>query len=155
MGKLVAFIMLLVLIGTPLATLYFLSAHTQLKFAPEPKDIGVSTWIAVRVANPHGERELDGLAIFKRGKVELERAASVGVILGEHGFALELSGIEVERVNDVGGSIIGRINALVTVAEFAMPAATLLAAKGDALATSCAGENVTAIFGGHMSSSDK
>ena len=59
MGKIIAFIMLLVLIGTPLATLYFLSSHTQLRFAPQPKDIGVSTWVAVRVSNPHGERELN------------------------------------------------------------------------------------------------
>jgi murein DD-endopeptidase MepM/ murein hydrolase activator NlpD len=58
MGKIIAFIMLLVLIGTPLATLYFLSSHTALAFHPRPEDIGVSTWVAVRVSNPHGEREL-------------------------------------------------------------------------------------------------
>ena len=59
MGKIIVVIMLLILIGTPLATLYFLSSHTQLKFAPQPKDVGVSTWVAVRVENPHGERQLD------------------------------------------------------------------------------------------------
>jgi murein DD-endopeptidase MepM/ murein hydrolase activator NlpD len=59
MGKIIAFFMLLVLIGTPLATLYFLSSHTRLGFAPQPKNIGVSTWVAVRVSNPHGERELN------------------------------------------------------------------------------------------------
>src|SRR5581483_4154467 len=56
MGKIIAFIMLLILVATPLATLYFLSSHTQLAFAPEPHDIGVNTWVAVRVSNPHGVR---------------------------------------------------------------------------------------------------
>lgn len=56
MGKIIAFIMLLILVATPLATLFFLSAHTRLAFAPPPHDIGVNTWVAVRVSNPHGTR---------------------------------------------------------------------------------------------------
>ncbi len=58
MGKIIAVIMLLLLIGTPVATLFFLSSHTKIAFAPPPKDIGVSTWVAVRLSNPHGTREL-------------------------------------------------------------------------------------------------
>jgi len=58
MGKIIAVIMLVLLIGTPVATLFFLSSHTKMAFAPQPKDIGVSTWVAVRVSNPHGTREL-------------------------------------------------------------------------------------------------
>jgi murein DD-endopeptidase MepM/ murein hydrolase activator NlpD len=58
MGKIIAVLMLVALIATPIATLYFLSAHTRLAFAPEPHDIGVSTWVAVRVSNPHGTRDL-------------------------------------------------------------------------------------------------
>jgi hypothetical protein len=58
MGKIIAVIMLALLIATPLATLFFLSSHTKMAFAPPPRDIGVSTWVAVRVSNPHGTREL-------------------------------------------------------------------------------------------------
>ncbi len=50
--------MLVALIATPIATLFFLSSHTKLAFAPQPHDIGVSTWVAVRVSNPHGTRDL-------------------------------------------------------------------------------------------------
>ncbi len=56
MGKIIAFVMLVVLIATPLATLFFLSSHTKLAFDPQPKDIGVNTPVAVRVSNPHGMR---------------------------------------------------------------------------------------------------
>jgi murein DD-endopeptidase MepM/ murein hydrolase activator NlpD len=56
MGKIVALIMLVALIATPIATLFFLSAHTRLAFDPQPKDIGVNTMVAVRVSNPHGVR---------------------------------------------------------------------------------------------------
>src|SRR5579862_4149999 len=68
MGKIIAFIMLLILVATPLATLFFLSSHTRLAFAPPPHDIGVNTWVAVRVSNPHGTRrfaatiEQDGMS---------------------------------------------------------------------------------------------
>jgi hypothetical protein len=58
MGKFIALFMLLALIATPVITLYLLSSHTSLAFAPVPKDIGTNTWIAVRVSNPHGERDL-------------------------------------------------------------------------------------------------
>ena len=58
MGKIIAIVMLVALIATPIATLFFLSAHTRLAFAPPPHDIGVSTWVAVRVSNPHGTRDL-------------------------------------------------------------------------------------------------
>ena len=58
MGKTIALIMLALLIATPMATLLLLSSHTKMAFAPPPKDIGVSTWVGVRLANPHGEREV-------------------------------------------------------------------------------------------------
>src|SRR6202522_4291037 len=58
MGKIIAIVMLVALIATPIATLFFLSAHTRLAFAPQPHDIGVSSWVAVRVSNPHGTRDL-------------------------------------------------------------------------------------------------
>ena len=56
MGKIIAFVMLLVLIATPLTTLFFLSSHTKLAFDPQPKNIGVNTPVTVRVSNPHGMR---------------------------------------------------------------------------------------------------
>lgn len=58
MGKIIAVFMLVFLILTPIATLFVLSSHTKLAFAPQTHDIGVSTWVAVKVANPHGTREL-------------------------------------------------------------------------------------------------
>jgi murein DD-endopeptidase MepM/ murein hydrolase activator NlpD len=58
MGKIIAFIMLLALIATPIATLFFLSSHTRLAFDPQPHEIGVSTWVGMRVSNPHGTRDL-------------------------------------------------------------------------------------------------
>jgi murein DD-endopeptidase MepM/ murein hydrolase activator NlpD len=56
MGKFIALIMLVVLIATPIATLFFLSSHTQLAFDPQPVNIGVSTPVAVHFSNPHGLR---------------------------------------------------------------------------------------------------
>jgi murein DD-endopeptidase MepM/ murein hydrolase activator NlpD len=56
MGKIIALIMLLALIATPITTLFLLSSHTKLAFDPQPKDIGVNTPVAVRVSNPHGMR---------------------------------------------------------------------------------------------------
>ncbi len=56
MGKIIALIMLVALIATPIATLFFLSSHTKLAFDPQPKNIGVNTPVAVRVSNPHGLR---------------------------------------------------------------------------------------------------
>ncbi len=56
MGKIIALIMLVALIATPIATLFFLSSHTKLAFDPQPKDIGVNTPEAVRFSNPHGLR---------------------------------------------------------------------------------------------------
>jgi murein DD-endopeptidase MepM/ murein hydrolase activator NlpD len=56
MGKIIALIMLVALIATPIATLFFLSSHTKLAFDPQPKDVGVNTPVAVRVSNPHGVR---------------------------------------------------------------------------------------------------
>ena len=56
MGKVIALLMLVVLIATPIATLFFLSSHTKLAFGPQTKDIGVNTPVAVRVSNPHGVR---------------------------------------------------------------------------------------------------
>jgi murein DD-endopeptidase MepM/ murein hydrolase activator NlpD len=56
MGKIIAFVMLVALIGTPIATLFFLSAHARLAFDPQPKNIGVNTPVTVRVSDPHGVR---------------------------------------------------------------------------------------------------
>jgi hypothetical protein len=56
MGKIIALIMLVALIATPIATLFFLSAHTRLAFAPQPQAIGLNTPVTVHVANPHGLR---------------------------------------------------------------------------------------------------
>src|SRR5271170_7509015 len=56
MGKIIALIMLLALIATPIGTLFFLSSHTKLAFAPQPQAIGTSTPVTVRIANPHGLR---------------------------------------------------------------------------------------------------
>ncbi len=61
MGKIIALIMLLALIATPVATLYFLSAHTKLDFSPQPASIGVNTPITVHVANPHGLRRFTAI----------------------------------------------------------------------------------------------
>lgn len=58
MGKIIAFLMLVALIATPVTTLFFLSSHTRLAFDPQPHDIGVSTWVGVRASNPHGTRDL-------------------------------------------------------------------------------------------------
>jgi murein DD-endopeptidase MepM/ murein hydrolase activator NlpD len=56
MGKIIAFVMLVALIGTPIATLFFLSAHAKLAFDPQPTNIGVNTPVTVRVSDPHGVR---------------------------------------------------------------------------------------------------
>ncbi len=56
MGKFIAFVMLVALIATPIFTLYVLSAHTKIEFAPQPKAIGGNTLVTVHVANPHGLR---------------------------------------------------------------------------------------------------
>jgi murein DD-endopeptidase MepM/ murein hydrolase activator NlpD len=56
MGKIIALIMLVALIATPIATLLLLSSHTRLAFAPPPKTIGASTPVTVHVSNPHGLR---------------------------------------------------------------------------------------------------
>jgi Peptidase family M23 len=61
MGKIIALIMLLVLIATPISTLFFLSSHTKLAFAGQPKAIGVNTPVAVRVSNPHGLRRFTAI----------------------------------------------------------------------------------------------
>jgi murein DD-endopeptidase MepM/ murein hydrolase activator NlpD len=56
MGKTIAFIMLVALIATPIGTLYLLSSHTKVAFAPVPAAIGAATPVTVHVANPHGLR---------------------------------------------------------------------------------------------------
>jgi murein DD-endopeptidase MepM/ murein hydrolase activator NlpD len=61
MGKIIALLMLVALIATPLGTLYVLSSHTTLAFAPEPKVIGANTPVTVRVANPHGVRRFTAI----------------------------------------------------------------------------------------------
>ncbi|HTW64209.1 MAG TPA: M23 family metallopeptidase [Bryobacteraceae bacterium] len=61
MGKIIALLMLVALIATPLGTLFILSAHTKLAFLPEPKVIGVNTPITVQVANPHGIRRFTAI----------------------------------------------------------------------------------------------
>ena len=61
MGKTIALIMLVVLIATPLGTLYLLSSHTKVAFAPAPAAIGVATPVTVHVANPHGLRRFTAI----------------------------------------------------------------------------------------------
>jgi murein DD-endopeptidase MepM/ murein hydrolase activator NlpD len=58
MGKIIAIVMMVALIATPIGTLFLLSAHAKLAFQPMPQDIGVSTSVTVRVADPHGVRRL-------------------------------------------------------------------------------------------------
>ena len=61
MGKFIAFVMLMALIATPIGTLYLLSSHTKIEFAPPPKVIGGNTPITVHVANPHGLRRFTAI----------------------------------------------------------------------------------------------
>ena len=61
MGRFIAFMMLLVLVATPIGTLYLLSSHTKLGFAAPPKAIGASTPVTVHVANPHGVRRFTAI----------------------------------------------------------------------------------------------
>jgi len=61
MGKFIAFIMLVALIATPIGTLYLLSSHTKIEFAPQPQAIGGNTPVTVRVANPHGLRRFTAI----------------------------------------------------------------------------------------------
>jgi murein DD-endopeptidase MepM/ murein hydrolase activator NlpD len=61
MGKIIALIMLVALIATPISTLYFLSSHTKLAFAPQPTAIGASTSVTVHIANPHGLRRFTAI----------------------------------------------------------------------------------------------
>ncbi len=61
MGKIIALMMLLVLIATPIGTLFFLSSHTSLAFAPQLAIIGASTSITVHVSNPHGLRRFTAI----------------------------------------------------------------------------------------------
>jgi murein DD-endopeptidase MepM/ murein hydrolase activator NlpD len=56
MGKIIAILMLVALIATPVGTLFFLSSHTKLAFAPQPTAIGASTPVTVHISNPHGLR---------------------------------------------------------------------------------------------------
>ena len=56
MGKIIALLMLVALIATPVGTLFFLSSHTKLAFAPQPTAIGASTPVTVHISNPHGLR---------------------------------------------------------------------------------------------------
>ncbi len=61
MGKIIALLMLVALIATPVGTLFFLSSHTKLAFAPRPTAIGASTPITVHAANPHGLRRITAI----------------------------------------------------------------------------------------------
>jgi hypothetical protein len=56
MGKIIALLMLVALIATPVGTLFFLSSHTKLAFAPQPTAIGANTPVTVHISNPHGLR---------------------------------------------------------------------------------------------------
>ena len=66
MGKIIAILMLVALIATPITTLFFLSSHAKLAFDPQPKNIGVSTPVSVRVSDPHGLRRFSA-AIEQNG----------------------------------------------------------------------------------------
>jgi hypothetical protein len=61
MGKIIALLMLVALIATPVGTLFFLSSHTKLAFAPQPTAIGASTPVTVHISNPHGLRRFTGI----------------------------------------------------------------------------------------------
>jgi hypothetical protein len=53
--------MLLAVVATPIGTLYMLSSHTKLAFAPQPTTIGASTPVTVHFANPHGLRKFTAI----------------------------------------------------------------------------------------------
>jgi murein DD-endopeptidase MepM/ murein hydrolase activator NlpD len=61
MGKIIALLMLVALIATPVGTLFLLSSHTKLAFAPQPTAIGASTPITVHASNPHGLRRITAI----------------------------------------------------------------------------------------------
>src|SRR5580700_9357664 len=61
MGKIIALLMLLALIATPVGTLFLLSSHTKLAFALLPTAIGASTPITAHVSNPHGLRRFTAI----------------------------------------------------------------------------------------------
>jgi hypothetical protein len=76
MGKIIAFIMLLALIATPISTLFFLSSHTKLAFAPQPTAIGASTPVTVHVANPHGLRRFTAVLEQDGARTTLSETSS-------------------------------------------------------------------------------
>lgn len=57
MGKIIALLMLVALIATPIATLLLLSSHTSVAFSPAPQDVGANTPVTVHIENPHGIRD--------------------------------------------------------------------------------------------------
>jgi murein DD-endopeptidase MepM/ murein hydrolase activator NlpD len=50
--------LLLCLVLFPLISLLVLSGHSQLQFEPAPKAIGTSTPVTLKIANPHGARQV-------------------------------------------------------------------------------------------------
>jgi murein DD-endopeptidase MepM/ murein hydrolase activator NlpD len=59
MAKLTTVLLLLVVIAAAAAvTLFVMSSHSSLAFAPAPATIGISTPISVRIENPHGVRAI-------------------------------------------------------------------------------------------------
>ncbi len=58
MAKAVVLFVVLLAIAAPLGILAFLSAHSAISFDEQPKAIGESTAVNVRIANPHGARRI-------------------------------------------------------------------------------------------------
>ncbi len=95
----------------------------------------------------HGERELDGVGVLGGGEVELERAGA-GVLvrmLGELGLALELAGSWVERMQDGGRGVRGRMQGAQTGVEGFVVEAERMIMNREGLAAAAAGPDVTAV----------
>ena len=60
--KTILVILILLLVVAPIAALLVMSTHTVLSLAAPVKIIGVSTPVAVRMANPHGVRRFSAYA---------------------------------------------------------------------------------------------
>src|SRR3974390_2106586 len=59
MSRLTIFVVIvLAIILAPVLLLIALSTHSQLQFDPQPKAIGQSTPVKIKVANPHGIRHV-------------------------------------------------------------------------------------------------
>jgi hypothetical protein len=95
----------------------------------------------------HGEGELDGVGVLGGGEVELERTLA-GVLvrwLGELGLALELAGSKVERMQDGGRGVWGRMQGAQTCVDGFVVEAERMIVNREGLAAAAAGPDVTAV----------